>query len=260
MSAALPATELLDARAPGRIASRVRPVRLGDVDSRGRLRLDATARYLQDVATDDVSETPLGNSFTWVVRRTLIEVRQPAGLGEQLTLATFCSGTGRCWAERRTSIAGSRGGSIETVSLWVRIDPASGRPLSLSSDFMEVYGPAAGGRKVSARLGLPSPETDATRRPWPLRRVDIDPLGHVNNAAHWAALEEVCAAHRSPRHGVAEIEFLTPLDFDADVELRVGSGVSADGATVWLTDEHTTYTALRWTADSAPPSPDADAQ
>jgi acyl-ACP thioesterase len=250
MPAALPATELLDARADGRIATRRRTVRLGDVDSRGRLRLDATARYLQDVATDDVGETPLGQSFTWVVRRTLIEVRRPAVLGEELTLATFCSGTGRCWAERRTSIVGSGGGSIETVGLWVRIDPSSGRPLSLTPDFTEVYGPAAGGRKVSARLGLPSPAADATTRPWPIRRVDIDPLGHVNNAAHWAALEEVCAAQRCPRRGVAEIEFLTPLDFEARVELRIGPGASREGATAWLVNEATTYTALRWTTGS----------
>ncbi|MFM2113860.1 MAG: hypothetical protein RL643_818, partial [Actinomycetota bacterium] len=28
-------------------------MRLGDVTPKGRLRLDATARYLQDIATDD---------------------------------------------------------------------------------------------------------------------------------------------------------------------------------------------------------------
>ena len=34
-----------------------RPIRLSDTDERGRLRLDAVARYLQDVAADDVAVT-----------------------------------------------------------------------------------------------------------------------------------------------------------------------------------------------------------
>ena len=37
----------------GRRFSVVRKVRLGDVTPKGRLRLDAVARYLQDIATDD---------------------------------------------------------------------------------------------------------------------------------------------------------------------------------------------------------------
>ena len=56
MTADLPATELPERPATGRVVVRTRPVRLGDVDERGRLRLDATARYLQDIATDDVND------------------------------------------------------------------------------------------------------------------------------------------------------------------------------------------------------------
>jgi len=74
-------------------------------------------------------------------------------LDEALTLTTFCSGTGRCWAERRTSLVGSRGASIEAVSLWIRIDPATGGPLSLGDDFSEVYGAAAGGRRTLRARG-----------------------------------------------------------------------------------------------------------
>ena len=108
MAGLAPVTELVDPRPEGRVVTRTRVVRLGDVDSRGVLRLDATARYLQDVATDDVADSPLGSTFTWVVRRTMIEVREPAVVDEEVSVTTFCSGTGRCWAERRTSITGDR--------------------------------------------------------------------------------------------------------------------------------------------------------
>jgi acyl-ACP thioesterase len=252
MSAAPPATQLLDPRPEGRAVERTRPVRLGDVDRRGRLRLDATARYLQDVATDDVSETPLEGSYTWVVRRTLIEVVTPAILYETLTLTTFCSGIGRCWAERRTSIAGSQGACVETVSLWIRIDPETAGPLSLGDDFMDVYGASAGGRRVSARLRLPDVPDGVIGRPWPIRRVDIDPLNHVNNAAQWACLEEVCGEHRCGRRGVAEIEFLAPVDRDVTVELGVAPDASAAGCSAWLVADGRTCTALRWTSAVSP--------
>ena len=109
MSVQPPAVELVERPDHGRIVTRTRPVRLGDVDARARLRLDATARYLQDVATDDATDADLDDAFGWVVRRTLIDVRRAASLDESLELSTFCSGTGRSWAERRTSIVGESG-------------------------------------------------------------------------------------------------------------------------------------------------------
>ena len=59
----------------GRRFSPCRRVRLGDASPGGRLRLDAVARYLQDVANDDAEDAGLANPASWVVRRTTIEVR-----------------------------------------------------------------------------------------------------------------------------------------------------------------------------------------
>lgn len=244
MTADLPATELPERPATGRVVVRTRPVRLGDVDERGRLRLDATARYLQDIATDDVNDARLDDTFGWVVRRTLIEVRRAAALDEQLELATFCSGTGRSWAERRTSITGDRGASIETVSLWIRIDPTSGRPAVLGDEFMGTYGPSARGRRVSSRLQLPRAPATADRRPWPMRRVDLDPLHHVNNAVHWAAVEETLPD--GPRRGRGEVEYLAPVDPDVGVEL-VTSTADRGEASCWLVTDDAVLTAARWT-------------
>lgn len=228
MPLVLPATELVERPSSGRVFTRSRPVRLGDVDERGRLRLDATARYLQDVATDDSNDAAAGEDgdagFSWVVRRTMIDVRRAAVLGEHLTLSTFCSGTGRSWAERRTSIIGEHGASIETASLWIRIDAASGRPTALGDHFAEIYGQATGGRRVSTRLRLARPSGQVERRPWPIRRVDLDPLRHVNNAAHWAIVEELLPA--GSRRGSSEIEHLVPVEAIANPTLA------------WSFDEH----------------------
>ena len=139
----LPATELLPLPAAGRTFSAGRTVRLGDVDPAGELRLDAIARYLQDVASDDAIDAGLSNALGWVVRRTMIRIDRPLTVGEPLSLVTFCTGTGRSWAERRTTIADQHGAAVEAVSVWVHVDPDSGRPARLGHDFAGIYGAAA---------------------------------------------------------------------------------------------------------------------
>ena len=246
----LPASVFVERPVIGRVVTRTRPVRLGDVDARARLRLDAIARYLQDIATDDATEAELDDAFGWVVRRTMIEIRRAAGLDEHLELATFCAGTGRSWAERRTSIAGDRGASIEAVSLWIRIDPTSGRPTGLGDDFTSAYGEAAAGRRVSSRLQLPDPPANAARRPWELRRVDIDPLGHVNNAAQWAIVEESLPADGS-RRGLAEVEHRSPVDPPSGAPLDLVTDTDPTGVrSSWLMAGDAVLTAARWSPAS----------
>lgn len=221
-SPAAPASELLPLPSVGRRFVAHRRVRLGDVDPSGRLRLDATARYLQDVATDDADDADLGDTFGWVVRRSLIDVRVPPTLGETIELTTFCTGSGRSWAERRTRLVGANGGSVEAASLWVQVDAATGRPTALGDRFHEIYGSAAAGRRVSARLTLPGPLATAERRPWARRHVDLDVFGHVNNAVQWSLLEQVMAERSLPRTGRFEVEFLAAVGADdPDLELQV---------------------------------------
>ncbi|BAN02507.1 acyl-[acyl-carrier-protein] thioesterase [Ilumatobacter coccineus] len=213
----LPAVELLPLPSAGRVYTDRRKVRLGDVDRRGRLRLDATARYLQDIATDDASDADLDRRFGWLVRRTLIETTTPAMLGETVDVATWCTGLGRSWAERRSSISGERGARIDTVSLWVQIDVATGKPSRVVDDFRSAYGQAAAGRTVSARLSVPPPDGDERREPWTIRRTDLDPFEHVNNAANWEFVEHAAALDESGRVGRAEMEYLQPVVLADDV-------------------------------------------
>ncbi len=240
MPAELPASTFAPRPTNARVVDRERRVRLGDVDVDAALRLDATARYLQDVATDDAAEAALGDAYGWVVRRTMIAVHTPARLGERVDVATFCSGTGRSWAERRTIITGNRGAHIDAAALWIRVDPTTGRPTGLGDDFMATYGPAAADRRVSTRLQLDDPPPDAEHRPWPLRRTDLDPLGHVNNAAQWSALEELL----DDRIGVAEIEHRAPVEAEGALELLIVR--DAHQVRGWLVADGTVRTAMRW--------------
>ena len=211
----------------GRRFTAERRVRWGDTDRHRRLRLDAVARYLQDVANDDTRDAGHDPFAPWVVRRTSISVERPVALGELVTLTTFSGGHGSRWAERRTSIVGSDGGHVEAAALWVFVDPVSGRPARLTAEFHAAYDEAGGGREVSARLRHPPPPDDAVGRPWSLRATDFDGLGHVNNAATWAAVED-----ELDRRGLvpvrAQLEY--PDAIAPDVEVRLVTDDGAEGA------------------------------
>jgi acyl-ACP thioesterase len=187
--------ELVERPVSGRVFEGLRKVRIGDVDPRGHMRLDAAVRFLQDLSADDTADAALPDAEAWVVRRTSIEVHRFPRYLEGVALATWCSGTGSHWAERRVTIAGDRGGHVEAATIWVHVDLQTGRPSRIPAGFDEIYGEAAAGRRVKARLLHPDPPPDADRRPWPIRYTDLDVLDHVNNAAYWEAIEEARAAH-----------------------------------------------------------------
>ena len=237
-----PAVEFRPVPSEGRTFTAQRTVRLGDVDSMGELRLDSFARYLQDVATDDALAAGLGNAMGWLVRRTMIRFDVAARLNERVELITFCTGSGRSWAERRTTLVGAVGARAEGVSLWVQIDVGSGRPTRLADEFHRIYGEAAAGRTVSSKLSLPKPSfDDATGAPFRFRATDLDPFGHVNNAAQWAIVESVLQGDGRPRHGTGELEFLAPAPADRDLVVR------RDGRMIWLIDGDQLLSSLTWT-------------
>jgi acyl-ACP thioesterase len=208
----------------GRRFSAERPVRLGDVSPRGRLRLDAIVRYLQDTSSDDTADSALEDADGWVVRRTVVEVATFPVLRERLGLTTWCSGTGSHWAERRISVTGDLGAAIEASTVWVHLDMATGRPRRLPPQFLELYGEAAAGRTMRARLVHPDPPEGVAGRPWPLRVTDFDVLGHVNNAAYWEVVEEELSRRRDLRAPLrAEVEHRAAIEPDQLVEV-----VSAD--------------------------------
>lgn len=170
-------------------------VRLGDSDPRGQLRVDALARLLQDIATDDWADGGVGGDDTWLVRRTALRWVGPSWPTylNRVTLTTWCSGTGPAWAERRTDLAVDGVTLVETEALWVPVNQA-GQPVRLRESFFRLYGESARARRVSGRVSASEVPEGADRRPWTLRASDLDLVGHVNNAALWQAVTEVVAA------------------------------------------------------------------
>lgn len=188
------ASMLLPEPSTGRVFTGTRRVSIDDCSPAGKMQFDAIARFLQDIGNDDTDDAEFGDlGLAWVARRALITVDTPAQSREDLTLSTWCSGTGRRWAERRTSISGASGAVIDGVTIWIHLDPETGKPIPWGDEFASTYLPATDGRRVDARLRLPKSPNPADvlhSAPWSFRVTDSDAFGHVNNTAYLAAAEE----------------------------------------------------------------------
>ena len=216
--------------ATGRVHRSSRRIRLADRDAAGRLRLDAVMRFLQDAATDDVDETGWGApEHLWVIRHARIDVLEPVLEGGEVELATWCSGTASVAAGRRLSLTGEPGGRIEVDSVWIHLGPDA-RPARIEG--FGVYAESADGRVVTTRLELPEPPSASEREPWPIRVADLDVMGHVNNAAYWAAVEErLPGLPLDPRLPLrARIDHRHPLDLGEAVELV--TALDGEGASI----------------------------
>lgn len=217
-----------------------RRVRLGDVGPCGRARLDAAARWLQDVAADDLVDAGLEGEAVWVVRRTAMVVARRPRYGEEVHLSTWCSGTGAAWAERRTTLSGQGGAAeggtaLDAVSLWVALEPGGRRPRPLDDRFLDVWGGLARARHVRSRLTHPGPPASATAdRPLVLRLADFDLVGHVNNAVAWAVLEEEVDRIRPGARVVsAAVEYPAAITPGTEVTVRTRAGEGSVES--WLT-------------------------
>lgn len=207
---------------------------LGDVTVRNRMRLDAIARSLQDIAMADVVAAGVGEP-AWVVRRTLVVVERFPRFLESLEVATYCWSLGRFSAERRTTMRGDQGGRLDTLTLWVRLDPGSGRPAALTPAFRSLYADAVAGRQTDHELRHEAPPPDVPGEPWPLRACDFDLYGHVNNAAYWSVVEEAVASlpdTAMPR--AFEMEFRAALSPGSKVERRQRPATDAQPLALWL--------------------------
>jgi acyl-ACP thioesterase len=235
--------ELVAPPAGGRVFRHPAVAGLGDAAPSGRARLDAIARWLQDAALADVVDSGLDGGGVWVLRRLRLAVARFPRFGEAMEVATFCSGTGALVAERRSTVSAGGAAVVEAVAIWVHLDPDGLHPRPLPSGFETVYGAAAAGRRVRARLRHPpAPPDGAAERPWRFRAADLDLAGHVNNAVYWQVVEEELAGAEPAGELQVEIEYRAPADAGE-------AAVLADGAMRWIVARGDVVATVRLGAD-----------
>ena len=215
----------------GRVVTIARQVGLADVRPDSSVRLDAIARFLQDVADHDAVTAEVDGGL-WVLRRLALRIDHTPRFRAELVCSTWCSGVGARWAERRTDLVFGEATCVQAAAIWVHVDAVTGAPARLPAGFDPLWGVSAQGRKVRANLRHTPPPPDVAPARWPLRATDLDVLDHVNNAAYWAPVEEELARRGTPRVREAEIEFRGGVYGDEPVDIVVAE-VPAGFAAWW---------------------------
>ena len=215
------ASELVELPSRGRVFTTSRRVSIDDAAPSGRMESDAIARFLQDAGNDDTDDAGLDEfGLAWVARRATIEVAVAASARELLDISTWCSGTGRRWAERRTRLRGDSGAEIDAAAVWIHIDTATGRPAEWGDSFSDNYLTAAQGRHIGARLHHDQvPVEGVGSLPWRFRSTDMDAFGHVNNAAYLAIGEQCWGQSTLDDPHRIEIEWRKPSTADEELEV-----------------------------------------
>ena len=102
---------LVDLPTNGAVFETSRPVRTGDIDVSGTVRLDGVARYLQDIGFDDLDASGAAAAHpVWVVRRTVIDVIRPVSWPARVRMRRWCSGLSSRWCTMRVRIESDGGG------------------------------------------------------------------------------------------------------------------------------------------------------
>ncbi len=201
---------------------------------------DATARsstllrYAQDVAW--VHSERMGfdrawyleRGLTWVVRAAELAVLEPVALGQTLEISTAVTGFRKVWARRRTE-GRLPGGTLALWGHtdWVMID-SRGLPTRIPTEFPGAFA-VPPGTFEPGRVPLPPSPPDATIVHAIVRPQDLDPMGHVNNAAYLDYLEEALVAAGAP---AAEAITTTPRSVRLEYATPAAAGEVLVGA-VW---------------------------
>jgi acyl-ACP thioesterase len=175
------------------------PLRVGDIDRTGRLRLDAAARHIQDIGQDQLREMGFEETHPlWIVRRTMVDLLRPIEFQDVLHLRRWCSGTSNRWCEMRVRIDGKRGGGlIESEAFWININRETQMPSRISDDFLEGLQKTTSVHRLRWKGYLkPGSRDDAAEiHEFPVRVTDIDLFDHMNNSVYWSVVEDYLASH-----------------------------------------------------------------
>lgn len=225
-------------------------VRTGDVDQDMRVRLDAVARYLQDVANDNIEATSFGDTDPfWIVRRTIIDVIEPLTWPAAVTAQRWCGALSTRWTNMRVRLTADHEtnrfnprprppGLIETEAFWINVNE-KGMPSRLSDEAFSMLSSMTDEHRLRWRSMNPEKAPDPAEIDFPdrehvLRITDFDPFKHLNNAAYLEAIEDELVEHPDLVDGPHRvvIEYLRPIVPGTRLILRrVREG---DRLTVWL--------------------------
>ena len=224
--------------AEARFREERRGVRFDECDQRGRMRAAALLRHAQDLAWRHSEQLEYGRAWYeargvgWVVRSVDLLIDRPPQSNEDLIGTTALVGFRHVMARRHTRLFTTSGRVVTDAAIdWVMTDK-EGRPTRFPEEF-ESFVTRVGAAFTPNKIPAAAPSGAVVEIP--IRRADIDPLGHVNHAAWLEIIEEgvdqVAPTHlEAPRRRI-RMEYLAItteraahahiLAVDGDEHLRV---------------------------------------
>jgi len=215
-------------------------VRFDEAGPDARLRTSGLMRYAQDLAW--LHSTALGfgrewyaaRGLTWLVRAAELVVLAPIPMGTDIAARTEVVGIRRVFARRRGTFQLTDGTTAAWVHTdWVLID-GRGALTRIPPIFTEMFGGGMLGGSIG-RLVLPPTPTGAERRSFAVRRHELDPMGHANNATYLDWLEESVAAG-----GASDDLSAVPRRYRLEYALAAEAGARVDAA-AWRSDDGWSY-------------------
>ncbi|MDQ3937782.1 MAG: thioesterase [Chloroflexota bacterium] len=197
-------------------------VRFDECGPDGNLPSSGFLRYAQDLAWVHADGAGFGRGWygqrglTWLIRAVELEILENAAHGETVDASTEVIGFRRVWARRRSEF--TRRDSERTLAVaaidWVLLN-AAGTPVRVPRDIIAAFATPPSGTFTPLRIDVPPSPADAARREFAVRRSELDPMAHVNNAAYLDYIDELLVGAggegevtRLPRR--YRVEFLAP--------------------------------------------------
>jgi acyl-ACP thioesterase len=198
-------------------------VRFDEAGADGHLRASGFLRWAQDIAWQHSSAAGFDRGWyaarrlTWLIRAIELNIVEAVPYGSGVEVSTEVIGFRRVWARRRSEFRSADGGRTCATALidWVLLSDR-GRPVRVPTEIEAVF-PSPPARFTPLRVELPPPPADASARRFEVRASEVDPMGHVNNAAYLDFVDEQLASagrradsRRVPRRYRGE--FLLPAE------------------------------------------------
>ena len=220
-------------------------VRFDESTPAGVLRVSALLRYAQDAAWIHSERFGFDRGWyaarglSWLVRCAEVGVFDDVPMGEQLAVTTQVIGYRKVWARRRTDVVRpDQQLAARVLTDWVMTD-ARGMPTRVPAEF-GVFGTDLA-TFAPGRVSLPPTPPEAVIDLVQVRHQDLDPMGHVNNAAYLDYFEEAAADSAAGEAAIANrprryrLEYLQPASPRA--HLAGASWAFESGLAFRLSDE-----------------------
>jgi acyl-CoA thioesterase FadM len=167
--------------------------RYDESDWYGFLTPSAFLRYMQDVAALDAEDAGLAGNGNWIIKRTILDFREPVQVHTQLEVTTYGIGFTRITAQRgyEARIVGKEQTAplISARTLWVYLD-ARGRPTRLPEGTAQIWFPDEPRPQHQEAPWPAFPQSTPDIAEFTVRFSDTDSMRHMNNAAYVEALDD----------------------------------------------------------------------